>query len=558
MFENHRCIAIIPARGKSEGIPRKNVCLMAGKPLICHVIETARKATCLDRIVVTTDDDEIAFLAENCGASVLRREAHLALADVPLDPVVHDAVTRAEHDFCESYDLVFTIQPTSPLLKPLTIDVMARRMVDGGHDTLIAVVEDSHLRWGRDERTGGFRPLYPDRVNRQYLPPQFRETGAVLITRREFVTPESRLGPKLSLFPMDAQEAVDIDHPMDWMLAERMLQRLRIAFVVAGSRETGTGHAYRVMSLAQGLVGHDLRFLCMPGSELAADLLRASRYRPVQLAASNVPGQVLSCQPDIIVNDILDTEEEFVGALQETGAFVCNLEDEGPGADVADLVINALYRSRLAAPHVHSGEPYFCLRNEFRASRPHEIRDEVKNVLLSFGGTDPADLTRRCLDAIDDVCAQRGIGIAIITGFGYAHAQALADRVATARAAVTLLPTVTVISQHMRAADICLTSYGRTLFELASLGTPTIAMAQNERELTHTFVHPENGVVALGLGTEVTPHKLLEAFTQMCDSRLFRETASHAMRRTNLANGVENVIDLLMQSFRARDGRKAT
>ena len=122
MFNNNKILVVIPARGGSKGIPRKNIRLLDGKPLIAYSIEIAKASAYVDDIVVTTDDSEIALLSEKFGASVIRRSEELARDDIPLDPVIHDAVIRKEKLAFDEYDIVITLQPTSPLLKTSTLD----------------------------------------------------------------------------------------------------------------------------------------------------------------------------------------------------------------------------------------------------------------------------------------------------------------------------------------------------------------------------------------------------------------------------------------------------
>ena len=122
MFNNNKILVVIPARGGSKGIPRKNIRLLDGKPLIAYSIEIAKASAYVDDVVVTTDDSEIALLSEKFGASVIRRSEELARDDIPLDPVIHDAVVRKEKLAFDEYDIVITLQPTSPLLKTSTLD----------------------------------------------------------------------------------------------------------------------------------------------------------------------------------------------------------------------------------------------------------------------------------------------------------------------------------------------------------------------------------------------------------------------------------------------------
>ena len=224
MFNNNKILVVIPARGGSKGIPRKNIRLLDHKPLISYSIDIAKSTAYVDDVVVSTDDSEIALLSEKFGASVIRRSPELAGDDVPLDPVVYEAMVQKEKLTFDEYDIVITIQPTSPLLKTSTLDAAIEKFEDFAIDTVLSVVDDRRLSWGYDEANERYFPNYIERKNRQYLPKDFRETGAILATRRQFVHENSRLGTNLDLIEVSRQESVDIDNYEDWWIAEKYLQ----------------------------------------------------------------------------------------------------------------------------------------------------------------------------------------------------------------------------------------------------------------------------------------------------------------------------------------------
>jgi CMP-N-acetylneuraminic acid synthetase len=123
----------------------------------------------------------------------------LAEDDIPLDPVIYDALIQKEKLICDEYDIVITIQPTSPLLKVETLNNAIEKFDNFDIDSVISVVDDRHLSWGYDENNKRYFPKYEQRVNRQYLPPSFKETGSILASRRRFLTPEYRLGNNIYL-----------------------------------------------------------------------------------------------------------------------------------------------------------------------------------------------------------------------------------------------------------------------------------------------------------------------------------------------------------------------
>ncbi len=142
-----RILAVIPARGGSKGIPRKNIRLMNGYPLISYAIRTALSSRYITDVVVSTDSDEIADVARLYGAHVIRRGANLSADLVTLDPVIYHAKLESESQFSCHFAAVVTMQPTSPLLRVETLDGAMEVFLRDSLDTLISVVNRPHLSW---------------------------------------------------------------------------------------------------------------------------------------------------------------------------------------------------------------------------------------------------------------------------------------------------------------------------------------------------------------------------------------------------------------------------
>jgi len=141
-------LAIIPARGGSKGIPRKNLRLLNNKPLIFYSINNALKSKYITDVYVSSDDDEILTLAKKFGAKVYKRENRLADDKTTLDPVIYRAYQYAKKIENKDYDLIITLQPTSPLLKTNSIDLAIEEMLnDLSIDTMISAKNDTHLSW---------------------------------------------------------------------------------------------------------------------------------------------------------------------------------------------------------------------------------------------------------------------------------------------------------------------------------------------------------------------------------------------------------------------------
>jgi CMP-N-acetylneuraminic acid synthetase/spore coat polysaccharide biosynthesis predicted glycosyltransferase SpsG len=541
-----RALVVIPARGGSKGIPRKNLSPIGGKPLIAWAIEAALSAR-VSRVLVSTDDASIAHVARLYGAEVLMRDTALARDEITLDPVVHDAVLREEAAGRE-YDLILTIQPTSPLLRTATVREIIARFRDPELDTILTVVNDTHLAW--EQRGGRPVPAYEKRVNRQQLPQRFRETGGVLATRRRFVTAGGRIGPRVSLHALDGFEGLDIDSADDWLVAEAALRQRRIAIITIGNELQGLGHVTRTLTLLECFNGHYTRVFCPPGQELALTRLRQAFYDVREVAPGELLKELVDFGTNIVIHDQLETDPTALVAERAAGMKVVVFEDLGPGAAVADLVINALYPAEETQPerNRYFGPSVYCLRDEFRRAARNPFRDEVRRALVTFGGTDPAGLTFQVLDVL---AAHGELPLTVVAGRGLSRYAELERRVAELRAAgrdIELHRDVPLMSELMAGADVAFTSAGRTLYELAHMGVPSIVLAQNDTEMKHHFASIENGFLFLGLGREATPAAIASAFDALTTSRDLRRALHRRMLAIDLTGGRDFVVQRILES----------
>lgn len=225
-----RVLGLIPARGGSRGIPRKNVRLLAGKPLLQYTAEAALAARRLSRIVVSTDDREIADVAVGCGVEVpFLRPGALARDETPTLPVVQHALTWLEqHGDC--FDAVCLLQPTSPFRAAGEIDGCIDLLEQSGADTVMTVAPvpceyNPHWVYVIDADgslhlvTGELAPI----PRRQDLPAALHREGSVYVSRRRVIAEKNSLyGDRVQgcIVPPDGR--VNIDTLEDWELAERL------------------------------------------------------------------------------------------------------------------------------------------------------------------------------------------------------------------------------------------------------------------------------------------------------------------------------------------------
>lgn len=532
-------IVIIPARGGSKGIPRKNLRPFAGKPLIYHSINTALSSEFSPDVYVSTDDEEIAFFAKSFGAKIHYRDNSLAQDMTTLDPVIFDAFKKISKKNKKEYDIVITLQPTSPLVSTNDLDNAIRRMVDNDRiDTIISAVNDTHLTWKNVE--GQFKPNYKSRVNRQQLPPIYKETGGFLITKSSILSKSSRIGTNVDLFELKGGNAVDIDTYEDWNLVEYFIKRKKILFCLKGYKEIGLGHVYNCLILANEVLNHSLIFLVDKKSRLAFEKISESNYDVRIQKGEKLIDDIKEIAPDLIINDVLDTQPEYMNALKNLGCRIMNIEDLGEGSKYADVVVNAIYPESREFPDHYYGPDYFCLRDEFLISDPISINSEVKKIVLTFGGTDPLNLTEKTLHAIYSFCKKKKIEIHVVLGLGYRNNNINIDY-----PDATIYRNISAVSEVMKLADVAFSSAGRTTYELAALGIPSIIISQNERELTHFFASEENGFKSLGLGINVSSEDILQEFRNLCFDNSKRREMHFSMLDKNIRKGKVKVINLI-------------
>lgn len=532
-------LIVIPARGGSKGIPRKNLRLLNGKPLIFYAINTALNSKYDIDVYVSSEDDEILNSASQFGAKTHKRDERIADDKSTLDPVIYacyDYVKQVEN---KEYDYIITMQPTSPLLKTNSLDSAITKAIKNKEiETVIAAKDDTHLSWRKED--GKFLPNYKERVNRQYLTPTFTETGGFFITRKDIITPINRIGKNVELFILQNGEEIDIDTYEDWNLCEYHLRRKHILFVVTGNEIVGLGHVYNTLLLANDILNHKITFLVDKESKLAYEKISSKNY-PVYIQENeNILNDIKKLNPDIVINDILDTNSEYMEELKENNFKVINFEDLGDGAKGADLVINAIYPEKQVLKNHYFGHDYFVLRDEFIYSSQKEVTKELKNILITFGGVDPNNYTKKVLETIYEFCKKNSIKIKVIAGFGYNKYESLENY-----RDIQVLKNVTNISKYMLEADLIFTSAGRTTYEIASIGTPTIVLAQNKRELTHFFANSEYGFLNLGLGYSLDNKDINKNFVELVQSYENRKYMSELMKKIDLKNGRKLVIKLI-------------
>ncbi|MEO8397561.1 MAG: acylneuraminate cytidylyltransferase [Chloroflexota bacterium] len=237
-------LAIVQARGGSKGIPGKNVKLLAGVPLIAYSIAAGLQSKYVDRVIISTDDAEIAEVARQWGAEVpfLRPPEYATDLAVDLDLFVH-ALTWFEQNENYTPEIVVQLRPTTPLRPPDCVDRAIEILLSDPDATSVRGVvpsgQNPYKMWRVPAEGQPMQPLMPDEgfsepynMPRQKLPPTYWQTGHIDALRRHVILrDQSMSGSRVLPLIIDSRYAIDIDNLQDWAKAEWLLERLDVPFV---------------------------------------------------------------------------------------------------------------------------------------------------------------------------------------------------------------------------------------------------------------------------------------------------------------------------------------
>ena len=200
-------LGVTPARGGSKGIPRKNIRMICGEPLIAWTIKAARKSKLLDKYVVSTEDEEIAKISRKYGAEIIERPPELATDESSTLSVLQDILKRIDAE------IVVVLQATSPIRNPDLIDDCVRRFLDTGADSLATGFTCKYQEYG----TSGLR--------RQDIKGFFYDDGSVYIIKADLIRNGDRFGRKMERVITDREQNIEIDDEFDFWVAEQVLKR---------------------------------------------------------------------------------------------------------------------------------------------------------------------------------------------------------------------------------------------------------------------------------------------------------------------------------------------
>lgn len=225
MYKNKTILALIPARGGSKGLPKKNIKLLAGKPLIAWTIEQAKKSRYLDRIVVSTEDKAIASVARKYGADLpFMRPKKLAKDNSKLLDAIFYTLNKLE----QKYDLILLLQPTSPLRKTKDIDNSIRLLFKKCAQAIVSIspTESHPYKSNILPSNGCLKSFAKAECNRQELKLFYRVNGAIFLAYSDYLKKNRSFFNKQTFgYLMPKERSLDIDTEIDFKVAQLLIRK---------------------------------------------------------------------------------------------------------------------------------------------------------------------------------------------------------------------------------------------------------------------------------------------------------------------------------------------
>lgn len=226
MYREHVVVCVIPARGGSKGLPGKNIKMLCGKPLIAYTIEQARQSKYIDRVIVSTEDDEIAKIALEYGAEVpFMRPMKLAGDNVATIEVLLHAVNWLENEDQYLFDIFTLLHVTTPLRSTEDIDKSIALMVDKKADNVFSVAEAHRNPYFNmvEEGSDGFVRLVKEGcfATRQAAPKVYDMNASIYVWWKEILKEKKKIFlDNTKIYVMPKERSIDIDDSLDFRIAE--------------------------------------------------------------------------------------------------------------------------------------------------------------------------------------------------------------------------------------------------------------------------------------------------------------------------------------------------
>tara|TARA_Y100000590_G_C15732009_1_gene1017350 strand:+ start:1798 stop:3429 length:1632 start_codon:yes stop_codon:yes gene_type:complete len=527
-------LILIPARSGTTNISRQNLRFIGNKPLIYYVIKTALKYT--KNVYVSTDSNEIREISKLFGAKVILRPKILTKDSTKLEDIVHHALSKISKG--KDFEKCLILNPKYPLIEYSTIKEFFTEL-DKKAQTVFGFA---------------FNPQH------QYKKIQFNDnhSGKIVDNLKNCVITEKIVSFKINKFlrerkfpspfyglKLSDNEPLALESYHDFGILEKILNRKRILVRVDGSQTIGLGHVHNMLTILNHFRNEEILVVMNNSAKLGNKKFKEYLYDVKLFKTNNEFLKIVKqFKPDMIFNDILNTDRTYMEKIKKSEAFIVNFEDLGTGRKNADLVFNPIFYSKTKSSNEYYGPNFACVREEFRLWEPIKIKKHIEKITIIFGGIDPTNKTNQILKILQKF-QLKNFTYSIVIGQDYKNKKELLEQISKMKDEkfkIILNDNVDLLSKIFHESDFAITSNGRTVFELGSLYVPMIVIPVNKRENTHNFVEKYNtGYILKNLNESTSKefHNIFKSMLKYQNRQKFHEN----LGKINLLYGVDRVVN---------------
>jgi len=523
-------LIIIPARGGSKTISRQNLRFVNNKPLLYYVLKTAISSKIAD-VFVSTESVEIQEFALDMGVGVIKRPKQLSRNLVSFEEITNHAINYLKKDG-KIYEKCVVISPGIPLVTVKTIKKFFSNLQTPTKN-IIGFVESKN----------DTRKISLDNV----LPKLNKVPGNIIHTKKimgfycnDFQSRNLKnpfYGIKLNQI-----ESTTIHNYHDLETVNQILKQRRILVRVDGSERIGLGHVYNMLTLLNYFQNDEILVVMNSKKILGENKFKMHGYKLQKFTTKKQLEKIIdNFKPDIFINDILDTKKDYIINLKKK-YFVINFEDLGKGSHHAHLVFNPIYQSKIKNSKKFFGSEYACVRDEFRILKSKIPKKNITKILITFGGTDPYNITTKILGFIKKLPLQK-YEIIVILGLGNSHKNkinVIQSKMTKINYQIKIINDSNLMAKHIRDSDFVISGNGRTVFEIASLNVPMITISANKREESHQFSSLTGGAIHLGTYSRINFNMFEKSIYKMLHYKN-RLQYSKNLKKHDILNGVNKI-----------------
>src|SRR3989344_4687913 len=335
------------------------------------------------------------------------------------------------------------------------------------------------------------------------------------------------------------------------------MEKIRILIRTEGHLKLGMGNIFRSIRVAKKLQEKykaDVKFILEPTSHIGIKKILDAGFR-VEIVEFSKINQYLKhikkFNPDIIINDVLNLEEDYMKELNKLNLLVVNFEDKefSITRGYADLVFNSLYHDKNTKVNYYHGPKYAPLKDSFKNMKKKKVNKECKNFLLAFGGSDPSGFTIKVAKVLNKI---NNINVTAFLGPSFGSHQQLYDLLKYLDKDKFIIKyDIEYNVEDFGKADMAIASGGHTSFELASAGIPAILLCQNDLEKERAKIIEKYGaIINLGDGNKLTDIDLINSIKKLMNNYEMRKKMSEKGQKLVDGYGLDRIVDIIMNNLK--------